>query len=74
MKLLLMRHGQTNYNRLGLCNDDPRDAVYLTDLGRRQALAAAVALRAARLEHIFVSELPRTRQTAEIVNRRVSHG
>lgn len=69
MKLFLLRHGQTNYNLLGLCNDDPRDAVYLTELGRQQAQAAAEALRAARVEHIFVSELPRTRQTAAIINR-----
>jgi broad specificity phosphatase PhoE len=59
-----MRHGQTNYN--------PRDDVHLTELGRWQVQAAAMALRAARLEHIFVSELPRTRQSAEIVNR--EHG
>lgn len=67
-----MRHGQTNYNLLGLCNDDPRDDVHLTELGIRQAETAAAALKDAALERIFVSELPRTRQTAEIVNRR--HG
>jgi probable phosphoglycerate mutase len=67
MKLYLMRHGQTNYNLLGLCNDDPRSDVHLTDLGRQQAMIAAERLRNAGLEHIFVSELPRTRQTAEII-------
>jgi probable phosphoglycerate mutase len=67
MKLYLMRHGQTNYNLLGLCNDDPRSDVHLTDLGRRQAMTVAERLRNAGLEHIFVSELPRTRQTAEII-------
>jgi probable phosphoglycerate mutase len=69
MKLYLMRHGQTNYNLLGLCNDDPHSDVHLTDLGCQQARTAAEQLRNTRLEHIFVSELPRTRQTAEIVRQ-----
>lgn len=69
MQLYLMRHGQTNYNLLGLCNDDPRVDVHLTDTGRQQAAAAAESLRTLPLDHILVSELPRTRQTAEIVNR-----
>ncbi len=64
-----MRHGETNYNLRGLCNDDPRDDVHLTDTGRRQAELAAEQLRHVRLEHVFVSELPRTRETAAIVNR-----
>lgn len=64
-----MRHGQTAYNLLGLCNDDPRDDVHLTELGISQAETAAEALKTTALEHIFVSELPRTHQTAEIVNR-----
>lgn len=68
MKIYFMRHGQTTYNLLGLCNDDPRDDVPLTGLGVRQAEEAAEALKDAALECIFVSELSRTRQTAEIVN------
>lgn len=69
MRLLVMRHGQTNYNVRGLCNDDPRADVHLTELGIRQAEAAAHALREAPIERILVSALPRTRQTAEIINR-----
>lgn len=64
-----MRHGQTTYNLLGLCNDDPRDDVHLTELGIRQTETAAETLKDAVLERILVSELPRTRQTAEIINR-----
>jgi len=67
-----MRHGHSEYNVLGLCNDDPARNVRLTDLGRSQAEWAAEALQALPLERIFCSELPRTRETAEIVNRR--HG
>jgi len=69
MKIYVMRHGQTNYNLLGLCNDDPAEDVHLTALGIRQAETAAEMLKDAALAHIFVSQLPRTRQTAEIVNR-----
>lgn len=64
-----MRHGQTNYNERGLCNDDPSRDVHLTDTGIAQAQQAAEQLRSYPLERIIVSELPRTRQTAEIINR-----
>jgi len=64
-----MRHGQTNYNRLGLCNNDPAKDVHLTPDGITQAEIAAQQLRRVPLEFIIVSELPRTRETAEIINR-----
>lgn len=64
-----MRHGRTNYNELGLCNDDPSQDVHLTEAGIEQARAAALALRDVTFERIVVSPLQRTRQTAEIVNR-----
>jgi alpha-ribazole phosphatase len=67
-----MRHGQTNYNLLELCNDDPSVPVYLTEQGVNQAGVVAERLRDRPLERIFVSELPRTHQSAEIVNRQ--HG
>jgi len=69
MKLYCLRHGRTNYNDLGLCNGDPSKPVYLTAEGVKQAEQAAEALRDKPLERIFVSQLPRTQQTAEIVNR-----
>ena len=72
MKLYCLRHGETNYNRLGLCNDDPARAVHLTATGIRQAEAVARKLRGVSLERIFISQLPRTRETAEIINR--DHG
>lgn len=69
MNLYVMRHGRTNYNDLGLCNDDPTVDVYLNETGLQQARESAGQLRDAALERIIVSPLPRTRQTAEIVNR-----
>lgn len=69
MNLYVMRHGRTNYNDLGLCNDDPNTDVHLNDIGIQQAQVAAEQLREVRLDRIIVSPLPRTRQTAEIVNQ-----
>ncbi|WP_297526532.1 histidine phosphatase family protein [Thiohalobacter sp.] len=69
MQLYLMRHGHSEYNALGLCNDDPGVPVHLTRKGRAQAEAAAARLREVPLEAMIASELPRTRETAEIVNR-----
>ena len=69
MRLFLMRHGETDYNLRALCNDDPRVDVHLTAHGIAQAKAASEKLREVPLDAILISELPRTRQTAEIVNR-----
>jgi broad specificity phosphatase PhoE len=69
MQILFMRHGQTNYNLLGLCNDDPHQDVHLTAAGIAQAESAAEQLRYTPLDMIVTSELPRTRQTGEIINR-----
>lgn len=69
MHVLLIRHGQTNYNELDLCNSDPQVDVHLTEKGIMQAHKLAEELKNADFEHIFVSELHRTRQTADIINR-----
>jgi len=69
MNLYVMRHGRTNYNDLLLCNDDPSVDVHLNALGKRQAQAAAEQLRDLALDRMIVSPLPRTRETAEIVNQ-----
>jgi alpha-ribazole phosphatase len=69
MKLYCLRHGETRYNRLGLCNDDPGRDVRLTSAGVRQAEAVAERLKSVPIKRIITSELPRTRQTAEIINR-----
>lgn len=63
-----MRHGRTNYNDLSLCNEDPAQDVHLSEIGIAQAEAAAGKLRDIEIERIIISPLPRTRQTAEIIN------
>lgn len=69
MKLYLARHGRTNYNDLNLCNGDPSVDVHITELGVKQAEALANKLKEVPIDHIFVSEMRRTQQTAEIVNK-----
>ncbi len=69
MHVYLMRHGQTNYNVQGLCNDDPAEDVHLTAAGIEQSEQAAEQLKDISIDLIVTSELPRTRQTAQIVNR-----
>lgn len=68
MKIYIVRHGQTNYNKLGLCNDNPARDVYLTREGLSQAAQVAEELSNAPIDLIFVSQLPRTRQTARFIN------
>jgi len=68
MKIYLARHAETNYNLLKLNNADPSVDVHLTAKGIEQAENLSKTLCDADFEAIFISELPRTRQTAEIVN------
>ena len=68
MKIYLIRHAQTNYNELQLCNGDPMVDVHLTELGLQQAHKLAAELADIDFDAIFISELPRTRQTAEPIN------
>ena len=69
MKIYFARHGQTNYNLKNLCNDDISKDVHLTELGKKQAQDVGEKLKNEKIEVIFVSELRRTRQTAEIINK-----
>ena len=65
MKLLLIRHGETDWNRLKLlqCVHDTT----LTETGIEQARAAAEKLRAVPIDAAFVSPLKRTRMTCDIL-------
>src|SRR3954469_13476278 len=63
MRLLLLRHGQTHGNTAGAL-DTAVPGLDLTDLGHRQAEAAARALGDQGVDRIYVSTLTRTHQTA----------
>lgn len=69
MKIILIRHGESEGNVAGLINDDPARDVHLTEHGRAQAASAADALRGFRFTHAYSSEFLRARQTAEILLR-----
>lgn len=69
MNLYVMRHAHTNFNELGLCNDNTNVDVHLDAIGIEQARSAAEQLRDTSLDRIIVSPLPRTRQTAEFINQ-----
>ena len=69
MKIYAVRHGQTNYNVKGLCNNDPSKDVHLTEEGTKQAEDVARKLKDREFEAIFVTSLKRTRQTADIINQ-----
>ncbi|MCW2783863.1 MAG: phosphoserine phosphatase 1 [Marmoricola sp.] len=63
MRLLLLRHGQTHGNTSGAL-DTAFPGLDLTDLGQRQADAAAQVLADEPVDGLFVSPLARTHQTA----------
>ena len=69
MKITVVRHGQTNYNVVGLHNADPTVDVFLTKVGISEAKQLAEQFKNEPFDAIFVSELPRTKQTADYINQ-----
>lgn len=67
MKVVFVRHGESEANVADFINDDPCRPVNLTPRGREQAEEVAARLRSLPFNHAFVSEFPRARQTAEII-------
>lgn len=69
MKIILVRHGESEANVADRINDDPSRMVNLTEHGRKQAETASNDLRTVRFTHAYASEFPRARQTATILLR-----
>lgn len=67
MKIIVVRHGQTNYNVKKLVNYDPKINVYLTQQGISEAELVGKQLKSEEIDAVYVSELPRTHQTAKII-------
>ncbi|MCK5476922.1 MAG: histidine phosphatase family protein [Candidatus Aenigmarchaeota archaeon] len=67
MKIYFIRHGQTNYNVLDLCNDDSTKDVHLTQLGKEQAEIVGKKIKNIQLDLVIISELSRTKETALII-------
>jgi len=67
MKVVFVRHGESEANVADFINDDPKRTVNLTERGRKQAEEAAARLRSTRFTYAFASEFPRAQQTARII-------
>jgi broad specificity phosphatase PhoE len=68
MRVLFLRHGQSAHNaHRGEPPLADADGDRLTDLGRRQAEQAGVALRESGITHLLSSHMVRARETAEAV-------
>lgn len=71
-KVIVIRHGEAQDNAAGMMSSDLTENNSLTNLGKRQALIAARQLEDERIDHIFVSPLKRTRETARIISRHLN--
>jgi len=69
MKIVLVRHGESEGNVRHIISDDPKRIVDLTELGRAQAEAASVKLREMKFTHAYASQFHRAQQTAAILLR-----
>jgi broad specificity phosphatase PhoE len=69
MYLYLIRHGESRHNAVGRIQG--HSDVRLSDLGRRQAAAAAELLVGKSIDVLHASPLRRARETAEIVAERL---
>lgn len=62
VKILLVRHGETNYNVQGLCNSSGSE-VFLTPKGIEQAKELALHLKNTHIDEVIVSPTFRTKET-----------
>jgi alpha-ribazole phosphatase/probable phosphoglycerate mutase len=67
MRVLLVRHGATDWNLQGRCQG--ATDLDLNDAGIRQAEAVAVRLSSERIAAVYSSSLKRAQQTARLVSR-----
>ena len=66
MNLYVIRHGQTNVNRMELINS--RNFIGLNKTGKNEAKAAIKDLKDIEIDLIFCSPLRKTKQTCKIIN------
>lgn len=64
-RLILVRHGQTEWNRLG-CYQGQSD-IELNETGLKQAQQTAERLAVEKIDAVYCSDLKRARQTATII-------
>ena len=68
MRLVLVRHGQTEWNAAGRYQGQSN--VALSELGRKQAECLAEHFPVQKVDAIYSSDLDRARETAECVGRK----
>ena len=67
MDIVLVRHAQPHWEPDGIADDDP----VLTDLGKRQAVRAAEALKSEKFDFVYASTLRRVRETVAPISARL---
>jgi broad specificity phosphatase PhoE len=66
MRLIVVRHGESEWNREGRIMG--RADIALTDLGRRQAHAVVQALLGERIQAVYCSPLKRAMETGRLIS------
>lgn len=67
MRLLLLRHGATDWNLAGRCQG--ATDLELSEIGLRQAQQAAASLSGEPVDAVYSSDLKRAVQTARVISR-----
>lgn len=65
MNLILIRHGETEWNKLGLCQGI--SDINLSEFGKMQASFLAESLKDSRIDFIYSSNLKRAYETANFI-------
>ena len=68
MKIIITRHGQTEWNRLGKLQGQAD--IRLNEVGKEQAEETVKQIGDEKIDLIITSTLTRARETAEIINKR----
>ena len=75
-KFFVARHGEADHNAVkvdgkmtSILNSNPRSSVHLTKCGQRQVEQLAKEIKDKRIDVIIASQFPRTKETAEILNK-----
>ena len=64
IRVLAMRHAESEHNIAGVVNGDPKKPYHLTKKGQKQAKVLAQKLKGKKMVAIISSEMPRTQETA----------
>ncbi len=70
-KYFVMRHGEAKGNAANRINGRPDPENILTERGREQSETTAAALVGTGIQYIYTSPLPRAKETAEIVAKKI---